>query len=76
MNLSVPSGEAKRMKEDVSLLIIMKPNAPFTEETTDYTEPTLDKPVERLISLDMIIGDIVGAWLYNYSTGEVYNKIG
>lgn len=68
INLHIPIEEAEDVKRNINLLIILKPKIPFSE----YIHRTTDHPL--YIPLKLIVGDIVGAWWYNYKTGEIYKK--
>lgn len=74
LKLHIPSEKAEDVKENINLLIIMKPEIPITEYMHETHTPTIDYPYSESIRLKLIVGHVVGAWLYNYKTGEIYEK--
>lgn len=68
LKLHIPIKKAEGVKEKINLLIILKPKIPYTEYTNCSRRPP------HILS-KLIVGDVVGAWWYNYETGEIYKKL-
>jgi hypothetical protein len=74
LKLHIPSEKAEDTRKKINLLVILKPEIPITEYMHKTHTPTIDYPYSEDIRLKLIVGHVVGAWLYNYKTGEIYKK--
>ena len=74
LKVNISSDKAKDVKENINILLIFKPKIPIIEHMTKARSATIDFPHAELTQLNLMVGDIIGVWLYNYKSGEIYKK--
>ncbi|MBZ5624684.1 MAG: hypothetical protein LAQ69_39190 [Acidobacteriia bacterium] len=67
--------KAKEVKPQIQVIAICKLTAPFTSSGRVRQEATRDAPTSVDIDLKYVKVKILGIWIYNYDTGEVYARI-
>ena len=70
LNLSIE--EAKALREKLSLLVIVDPTFPYIESMidTDY-----DSRIRHWHDYQVVVGNIVGLWIYDYETGALISRL-
>lgn len=72
LTLHMPPGEARRVKNDLGLLLVMQPEYPFADYIQNY--PLARSGVDRFVDMKLIYGRLYGFWIYNIKSGDVYKK--
>lgn len=65
---------AKRAKENLRLLLVCKLADPPVIEGSSYSKPTFDRPRESFFQIHNLNTELLEVWIFNASTGEVYDK--
>lgn len=73
--LSLPPDEAKEAKGSITVMYVGKLVAPFTMHYVNRSEPKIDSPTEAIWSGDGLVMELSQIWLFNKSTGRIYQKI-
>jgi len=67
--------EAKLAKDNLSLLLFIKLKLPYVSSDIEYHRPTITEPKDIKTYLYYFLGDVEMFWIYNNSTGSIYQKI-
>lgn len=74
-NLKLDPIEAKKIKDNIAALIIVKPTAPFSSWGELYRGATYSYPNRSRFSFSYLHVNLLGIWLYNNKTGVIISKI-
>jgi hypothetical protein len=72
--LNMTPDVAKRAKENLRLLLVCRLADPPVIEGTTYSKPTFDHPRESFFQIHNLNTKLLEVWIFNASTGEVYDK--
>lgn len=77
ISFSMPIREAKKYKDNMSILLICKPqikNDILAFMGSYYSEPTFDNPVEISYGVLGLNMELLSIWVYDSKTGKIHHK--
>lgn len=73
MSMDVPT--AKRVRDTLAALAIVRLVKPYTFEGTFYDKPTFNRPEEFFVQSFYLNVEVLELWVYDTATGEIYAKL-
>lgn len=73
--ISVPLKDAQALKENIGVLYVGAPSAPYHARYVFATKPKIDNPREMFASGDTVVINLAEAWIYDTRSGKVYAKL-
>jgi hypothetical protein len=70
----IDADKAKLLKENMRVLLIFNISSPFISRGVSASSATFDSPYSSRREESNVYAKVVGAWVYNYLTGEVILK--
>jgi hypothetical protein len=67
--------EAKKAKESLRALLLIRLQTPSTEKGYISKKPTIQDPKETFAVYHYLVADVEQVWIYNYETGQVYKRL-
>jgi hypothetical protein len=77
---NLPAQKAREAVDNIGVLLICRPKRPSKMENLiangpDFREAKIDNPFRHKYRIYYLYVELLGIWVYNFKTGEIYDKL-
>jgi hypothetical protein len=74
ISLPMEIATAKRVKDRLKVLAVVRLTEPYTFEGTFYAKPTFNDPKEYFVQYYYLNSELLELWVYDDTTGQIFAK--